>query len=651
MTACALGAGIADGAIDPVALTEHFLDRIETRDGEHRVYLHVTATRARAEAKAAARRAHDGLRRGPLDGVPISWKDLFDSAGAPTTAASPIFAGRVPDADAALLARAGRAGLVCLGKTNLTEFAFSGLGINPHYGTPANAFDDECARVPGGSSSGAAVSVARGLAPAAIGSDTGGSVRIPAAWNGLVGLKTTAGLLPMAGVIPLAASLDTAGPLTRDVADANAVFAVLAARAPADLTGATLAGQRLIVPSNVVWDGIEPGNEQTVRAAIERLATAGAEVVWEEVPELAEVGALFARDGPMVAAEAYARWRDVVESHADEIYHNVLKRFRAGAEVTAVGFERMRRGLDRLAARLHARREVQHLGAAAIVRQEHHQIPSEWVVAGRPGDKIVIDANRFAALARHGGQHDNLVVASVIRHGRRFGAEDVLDDRHMNRRVERPRLRYEPGEGLTIHGLKHAFVEDGHAGRSARAVEGASCFAHNQLDHPLVIRSSGKAQEEPTIAVRVVDDVGNLAVNRNIGVDRHGGNDVVGSEGVAIGHHEPVARSRTVEGQVSSGASDALGQILDTGNAVDGEPAEESLERRRQCVAEQFMQQRAEIRLARLKRVVIEAPQLLLQESQEQTIGIDRESLSVGGLKDGQRRSHEVGVVNEVGQT
>ncbi len=241
MTALALGEAIATGAIDPVDLAEHFLARIEAGDAEHSVYLAATPERARAESQAAALRAREGRRIGPLDGVPMSWKDLFDSAGVATTAASTLFADRVPEADAALLARASRAGMVCLGKTNLTEFAFSGLGINPHFGTPANAYDAEVARVPGGSSSGAAVSVARGLAPAAIGSDTGGSVRIPAAWNGLVGLKTTAGLLPMAGVIPLAASLDTAGPLTRDVADANAVLAVLAARAPADRVASSTA--------------------------------------------------------------------------------------------------------------------------------------------------------------------------------------------------------------------------------------------------------------------------------------------------------------------------------------------------------------------------------------------------------------------------
>ncbi|MCZ6607275.1 MAG: amidase family protein [Alphaproteobacteria bacterium] len=347
-------------------------------------------------------RAGAGLRRGPLDGVPISWKDLFDSAGAPTTAASPIFASRVPDTDAALLARSTRAGLICLGKTNLTEFAFSGLGINPHYGTPANAYDDDTPRSPGGSSSGAAVSVARRLAPAAIGSDTGGSVRIPAAWNGLVGLKTTAGLLPMNGVIPLAASLDTAGPLCRDVADANALFAVLAARRPADLAGASLVGKRLLVPSNSVWDGIDPAIEGVVRAAIDHLVGAGADVVVEEVPEFTEVDDLFAKHGPLVAAEAYARWYELVDGQADKIYHNVLKRFWAGSEIGVPAFETMRRALDGIAARLHARLA----GAAALVA------PTTLI---SPPPIAELEADDEAYSAANGGSLHNTSLGNVLR--------------------------------------------------------------------------------------------------------------------------------------------------------------------------------------------------------------------------------------------
>ncbi len=355
MTALELGDEIGGGRIDPVALTEHFLARIGEVDGEHSIYLRTTQERALDEACAARERANSGLRLGPLDGVPISWKDLYDSAGVATTAATPLLANRVPDADAEVLARATRAGLVCLGKTNLTEFAFSGLAINPHHGTPANPFDASVPRVPGGSSSGAAVSVARGLAAAGIGSDTGGSVRIPAAWNGLVGLKTTAGLLPLDGVVPLVPSLDTVGPLTHDVADANALLAVLAARRPADLAGATLKGQRIVVAANVVWDNADAGVEDAVRKAIDHLARAGAEVVWQDLPELAEAVEINARLGPLVSAEAYAQWRDVIEARPYDVYHNILKRFRLGAKCSVVDIEKLRHGLASIATRLHAR--------------------------------------------------------------------------------------------------------------------------------------------------------------------------------------------------------------------------------------------------------------------------------------------------------
>jgi len=402
MTALALGDGIAGGAIDPVALTEHFLERIARGDGDRVVYLATTAERARAEAEAAWARARAGQRLGPLDGVPMSWKVLFDSAGTATTAASPIFAQRVPEVDATLLARASRAGMVCLGKTNLTEFAFSGLGINPHYGTPANAYDAAVPRVPGGSSSGAAVSVARGLAPAAIGSDTGGSVRIPAAFNGLVGLKTTAGLLPLDGVIPLAASLDTAGPLTRDVADANAIFAVLAGRLAADLDAASLCGARLLVPDNVMWNGVEVGNEQAVRHAIDRLAAAGAEVVTDQVPELTEVQDLFAKHGPFVAAEAYARWQDLVDHQPDKIYHNVLKRFWAGSEMTATSYETLRRGLDTLSMRFHQRLA----GYSAMVA------PTTLIA---PPPIALLEADDDAYMAANGGALHNTTLGNVLK--------------------------------------------------------------------------------------------------------------------------------------------------------------------------------------------------------------------------------------------
>ncbi|MFT4192205.1 MAG: amidase family protein, partial [Comamonas sp.] len=181
-----------------------------------RIFTRVYAERARAEAQAADQRAALGLSLGPLDGRLVSVKDLFDVAGEPTTAGSALLRGAAPaarDAEAVRRLRAG--GAVIVGKTNMTEFAFSGLGLNPHYGTPGNAHD--ATRIPGGSSSGAGVSVARGMAEIAIGSDTGGSIRIPSALNGLVGFKPTRARVPLAGAFPLSFTLDTLGPLATSV--------------------------------------------------------------------------------------------------------------------------------------------------------------------------------------------------------------------------------------------------------------------------------------------------------------------------------------------------------------------------------------------------------------------------------------------------
>ncbi|MGB8813574.1 MAG: amidase, partial [Paracoccaceae bacterium] len=199
MTAGDLGRGIEAGKIHPVELTEAYLDAIAAHPDAARIYARTTPRRARTMAMAAAGRAKAGTRTSVLDGVPISWKDLFDAAGAACEAGSALLKGRIPTTDAEVLATATAQGLVCLGKTHMTELAFSGLGLNPSTATPPCVNDAKA--VPGGSSSGAATSVAFGLAPAGIGSDTGGSVRIPAAWNDLVGLKTTHGRVSLKGVV------------------------------------------------------------------------------------------------------------------------------------------------------------------------------------------------------------------------------------------------------------------------------------------------------------------------------------------------------------------------------------------------------------------------------------------------------------------
>jgi aspartyl-tRNA(Asn)/glutamyl-tRNA(Gln) amidotransferase subunit A len=253
-SAADLGRAIDAGKINPVDLTEAFLDAIARHPDAKRIYARTTADRARSTAVSAVGRARAGTRIGPLDGVPLSWKDNFDAAGVPCEAGSALLKGRVPDTDAELLHGATTQGLVCLGKTHMTELAFSGLGLNPVTATPPCInFPDA---VPGGSSSGAAASVAFGLAPAAIGSDTGGSVRVPAAWNDLVGLKTTHGRLSTKGVVPLCDRFDTVGPLATTVEDCALILSVLSARRVADLNGASLTNARFGVLKTVALDDL-----------------------------------------------------------------------------------------------------------------------------------------------------------------------------------------------------------------------------------------------------------------------------------------------------------------------------------------------------------------------------------------------------------
>jgi aspartyl-tRNA(Asn)/glutamyl-tRNA(Gln) amidotransferase subunit A len=330
LTAADLGRLIAAGKADPVDLAQHFLDAATAHPDGARIYARLTPDRALAEARAARDRARAGLTRGPLDGVPLSWKDLFDTAGTATEAGSRLLAGRTPARDAAILATATAQGTVCLGKTHMTELAFSGLGLNPMTATPPNAIDP--ARAPGGSSSGAAVSVALNLAPAALGSDTGGSVRIPAAWNGLVGLKTTLGRLPMDGVVPLIPSFDTAGPLTRTVQDAALVLAAVEGHRAPDLRGATLRDTRLLVLEDALADArAEP--LAAFEDAVGRLASAGASVHRRAMPVF---GQMLVLTPALFAAEAWATWGEAIAAAAPGMmFAPVRSRFEGGAGVSA----------------------------------------------------------------------------------------------------------------------------------------------------------------------------------------------------------------------------------------------------------------------------------------------------------------------------
>lgn len=330
-SAADLGRGIEAGKIDPIELTQSFLDAIDAHPFGERIYARTTPDRALAEATEARNRARAGLRVSPLDGVPISWKDLYDTAGVATESGSRILQGRVPDEDAEVLQNATSAGLICLGKTHQTELAFSGLGYNPVTATPP-CVNDHMA-VPGGSSSGAATSVAFGLAAAGVGSDTGGSVRIPATWNDLVGLKTTSGLISLKGVVPLAASFDTVGPLCRTVEDCALTLSCFTGAAPADLADATLAGTRLLILENTLDD-----TRDTPRAGFEnacqKMQKAGATL---ETRSIRAVDTVLDIAGTLMATEAYATWADEIDAGEGIMFAPVRERFLSGK--SAAGFE------------------------------------------------------------------------------------------------------------------------------------------------------------------------------------------------------------------------------------------------------------------------------------------------------------------------
>lgn len=325
MSAADLGRGIGEGEICPVELTESFLDAARDHPHGTRIYARVMRQRALDTAAAARARARAGRRRGVLDGVPVSWKDLFDTAGVLTEAGTAMLKGRVPDSDALVVERLTRAGMPPLGKTHLTELAFSGLGVNPVTATPPGGYDPNAA--PGGSSSGAAASVRHGLAPVAIGSDTGGSVRVPSAWNGLVGLKTTAGRIPLTGAVALAARFDTIGPLARTVEDAALTFALLDGSPAPDLRGANLKGARLMVLETVALDALDPAVAEGFEAAVTRLAAAGAQISRRSLPEVDEAMALA---GILYTAECYGTWGGLIEAYGDRMFAPVRERFRAG---------------------------------------------------------------------------------------------------------------------------------------------------------------------------------------------------------------------------------------------------------------------------------------------------------------------------------
>jgi aspartyl-tRNA(Asn)/glutamyl-tRNA(Gln) amidotransferase subunit A len=321
------------------ALVDACLERATSPAGEGaRVFVHLLADAARAEADAVDRRRKAGVWTGPLGGLPVSVKDLFDIRGLPTTAGSVVLAdAELAAADALIVSRLRAAGAVIVGRTNMTEFAFSGLGLNPHYGTPANPFERDARRIPGGSSSGAAVSVTDGMAVAAIGTDTGGSVRIPAALCGLVGFKPSARRVPQNGTLPLSTSLDSIGPLAASVRCCRILDAVLSGEADEASSPVRIDGLRLGVPTTVALDDVDAHVARAFQAALDRLAKAGARIREIAVPEFSEIlGAASTATFP--AAEAFAWHRELLARAKDRYDPRVSVRIARGATIGAADY-------------------------------------------------------------------------------------------------------------------------------------------------------------------------------------------------------------------------------------------------------------------------------------------------------------------------
>ncbi|MEQ8965206.1 MAG: amidase [Azospirillaceae bacterium] len=334
----ALTAALEAGRASALDLAEAALAAVEAAGPAEagRIYLGLEPEQVRAQARAA-----DALRvasgpSGPLAGLPIAIKDLFDVAGEVTRAGSVALDDAASaTATAPAIARLAAAGAVIVGRTNMTEFAFSGLGLNPHYGTPGNPHDPS--RIPGGSSSGAAVAVGRGMAAAAIGSDTGGSVRIPAALCGLAGFKPSQAAVPRDGALPLSTSLDTVGPIAPSLACCWLLHSVMAGRPVAPLTPRPVDRQVLGVPDRVVLDDAEPGVARVFEETVTRLSAAGARVVDLPAPEFE---AALAAQSPVsfAAAEAFA-WHAALLDRAGARYDpRVRSRIERGRDARAADY-------------------------------------------------------------------------------------------------------------------------------------------------------------------------------------------------------------------------------------------------------------------------------------------------------------------------
>ena len=376
--------------VSAAQLTERALARATAADGEGaRVFTHLYESTARAAASASDTLRRAGLKRSPIDGLPVSIKDLFDVAGETTLAGSVALRGYPAATEHALVVqRLITAGAVIVGRTNMTEFAYSGLGINPHYGTPRNPWqrDLDGGRIPGGSSSGAAISVTDGMAVAGVGSDTGGSIRIPAALCGITGFKPTARRVPLQGVLPLSEHLDSIGAMAPTVMCCAMMDAVLAGEQFVAPLAAPLRGLRLLLPTNVVQDGMDEQVSAAFQSSLSRLSAAGAVIIEQRVAAFSELGAINAKGG-FTAAEAWTWHRQLIAQRHADYDPRVVSRIQRGKEMSAADL------LDVI----HARRSWITTVQAQLIDFDALIMPTVPIVAPKIKDLQASDEAYYAA--------------------------------------------------------------------------------------------------------------------------------------------------------------------------------------------------------------------------------------------------------------
>jgi aspartyl-tRNA(Asn)/glutamyl-tRNA(Gln) amidotransferase subunit A len=387
-TLAALADDLGNGRTSARKLVDECLARISDPSGEGaRTFIHVDAAAAVEAAEAMDRLRKAKAAPSPFAGIPVSIKDLFDIKGQVTRAGSRALEDSAPaEADAPVVARLRRAGFIVIGRTNMTEFAYSGIGINPHYGTPKGAWQRNVGHVPGGSSSGAAVSVADGMAHGALGTDTGGSCRIPAAYNGIVGYKPTQRRVPLDGGVPLSFTLDSFGPLARTVGCCAVLDAVLAGEPIEPLRPRPVKGMRLAVPTTVALDELDDEVARTFDRALETLSRKGAVIERIEVPEFLDVAVINAQGG-FAAAESYAWHRYLIASKGDDYDPRVSMRILRGESISAADY------IDLLGARksLIARAAVRLAPYDALVLPTTANTPPR--IADLADDKAFTKAN------------------------------------------------------------------------------------------------------------------------------------------------------------------------------------------------------------------------------------------------------------------